>query len=366
MISDDSPNRVLCPGLRELTWLARGYPLNRVFLSPHLTRFHFRLPSFWGHLPDEILSNLAPVIAELPASSLQSLRIDTPVWYLPTSTSLRPAVSSAVLRCGPSLADLSAPTPLSDAAVQHIMRLPNLTTWRAWNGPPMVSVSSLSDAFPRLEIIDLHVEASLKWLPLFEEVAHQSSPEQGAHLRSYCGPGKRLTELRLWVEVSVDTSLISPIMILHGLAVIKMRSSCRSTGGCTFGLTDSDIARFATALPNLEDVSFEQVCPANSCQTTVSSLLILSTRCKNLKWLEIHFNTTNLRDNLESMAQNPGLRDSYGLPRCQLTRLLVSYAPLPIEEGDYGPVLAGFLDIFPLLNEISGETESWDKLSSGL
>ena len=366
MISDNSPNGVLCPGLRELTWLARTYPLNRAFLSNHLEKFSFRPPPIRSRLPGEVLSNLAPVITELPTSSLRSLRIDASVRGVSTSMTLGPAVSSTILRCGPSLASLSSPTPLSDAAVQHIMRLPNLTTWGAWNGPPMASVSSLSDAFPRLEALYLHVEASLKWLPLFEEIARQSSPEQGAHLRSYCGPGKKLTELRLWVEVSVDTSLISPITLFRGLVILMLRSSCRGTGGCTFGLTDGDIARFATALPNLRSVSFGQVCPANSCRTTVSSLLLFSTHSKNLKHLEIHFNTTNLRDDLESMARNPRLRDSYGLPRCQLAQLSVSEAPLPIEEGDYEHVLAGFLDIFPSLVMISGESESWDELASGL
>ena len=369
MISENISNRHLCPGLRELTWVARSYPLNRLFLSPHLTKFCFQPPPFFSHIPGEVLSNLAPVITELPTSSLQSLRIDAPPWDVPSSISLRSAVSSAVLRCGSSLSILCVTAPLSDAAVQHIMRLPNLATWRAWNGPPMVSISSLSDAFPRLEILDLHVEASLKWLPLFEAVARQSSPEQGAHVQSYCGPGKKLTKLQLRVEVSVDISLISPITVFRGLVVLGMQSSCRSTSGCTFGLTDGDITRFATALPNLEDVSFGQVCPANSCLTTVSSLLILSTRCKNLKCLEIHFNTTNLRGNLESMAQNPRLRDSYGLPRCQLgTQLLVSHAPLLllIEEGDHEPVLAGFLDIFPSLGGFFGQSVSWAELDSML
>ena len=112
-----------------------------------------------------------------------------------------------------------------------------------------------------------------------------------------------------------------------------MRSSCPSAGGCTFGLTDRDIAEVATTLPNLVDVSYRHVCPANSCRTNVSSLLFISTRCKYLTHLETHFNTTNLRDDLESTVESPRLRDSYALPECRLTNLSVSHAPLPIEEG---------------------------------
>ena len=366
MLSSNSPNRTLFPGLRELTWVARSYPLDHLFLSPRLTKFLFRPPTFRSQLTDEVVSNLASVVAELPASSLRFLWIDVDGWSLSASVGLRSAVSSAALRCGPSLADLSVPMPLSDPAVQHIMQLPKLTTWRAWNGPPRVSVPSLSDAFPQLETLHLNVEASLKWLPLFEAVARWSSPGQGAHVRPHCGPGQKLADLQLWVEVSVDTALISPIMLFRGLVTLAMRSSCYRTGECTFGLTDGDIVRLTTALPNLVIVTFGETCSANSCRTTVSSLLFFSTGCKNLKYLEIHFNTTNLRGNLESMAQNPRLRGSYGLPRCQLTQLSVSCAPLSIEVGDYGPVLAGFLDIFPSLEDINGESTNWDKLDSGL
>jgi hypothetical protein len=135
-------------------------------------------------------------------------------------------------------------------------------------------------------------------------------------------------------------------------------------GGCAFGLTDDDIAEIATALPNLVDVIFGRVCPANSCRTTVSSLLFLSTCCKDLRYLEIHFDTTNLCDDLKSIPENPRLRDFCMLPRCQLKRLSVSSAPLLIEKEDYGSVVMGFLGIFPSLRRISGT--NWNKFSSKL
>ena len=152
MISVNSSNEVLCPRLRELYWETWSYPLERHFLSPHLRDFSF--PCFHlGQVPDEILSNLTSVIAELETSSLRSLRITIPQG--PTSVGLESAVSSAILRCGSSLTTLSVPTPLSDAAIQHIMRLPKLARWSARNGPPGVSDLPPSDAFPQLEALEL-------------------------------------------------------------------------------------------------------------------------------------------------------------------------------------------------------------------
>ena len=363
MISVNSSNEILCPRLRELYWETRSYPLERHFLSPHLRDFSF-LRFRLGQVPDEILSNLTSVIAELETSSLRSLRITIPQG--PTSVGLESAVSSTILRCGPSLTTLSVPTPLSDAAIQHIMRLPKLARWSARNGPPGVSDLPLSDAFPQLEALELHVEESLEWLPLFQATARRTSPGQGTNPLSYRVPGRKLTTLIYWAGISVDAASISPVMSFHGLAYLALRSNCYHPDGCGFGLTDDDMAEMAAALPNLVDASFGYVCTANSCRTTVSSLLFLSTRCKNLEYLEVHFNTRNLRDDLKSMPENPRLRDLYTLSRCRLVQLSVSYAPLRIDVEDYGAVLAGFLRIFPSLRELFGEASSWGELNSKL
>ena len=160
------------------------------------------------------------------------------------------------------------------------------------------------------------------------------------------------------MRIVVDATSMSPVMLFHGLVRLSLRSRCSRSDGCGFGLTDDDIAEMA----NLVDVSFGVASTANSCRTTVSSLLFLSTRCKNLEYLEIHFNTTNLHDDFESMPENPRLRDLYALPRCRITELPVSKAPLLVDEEDYEVVLAGFLSIFPSLFEFSGVDPGWDKL----
>ena len=123
------------------------------------------------------------MVLELEASSLQHLCFEL---HIPATAKAREILesvaSSAVLRWGPSLTTLSVSTPLSDVAVQHIMRLPKLTMWKAWNAPPRISDSSLSESSLRLETLDLHVKESFEWLPLFEATARCTPVGQEKHI----------------------------------------------------------------------------------------------------------------------------------------------------------------------------------------
>ena len=365
MISAHSSNGIVFPGLRDLAWWVQPHtlPFYRLFLSPHLTEFVFVYLPFEAEVTDEVLSGMTSVILELETSPLRHLYLDVPATMSP---SLNSAVSSAILRCGSSLDTLLVSTPLSDAAVQHIMGLPKFTSWYAMNGPPKESDLSLSDAFPQLEILELRTETSLEWIPILGTTPRRTSSGQNTHAPLHRGPGQNLTVLESCVAASVDAAFMSPIIRLHGLVELRLESSCSNMGGCTFSLTDGDVAEIAIALPNLVNVTFGEVCPADSCKTTVRSLLFLSTSCIELETLEIHFNTRNLRDDLESIPENPRLRGLCGLPRCRLEWLTVANAPLRIAEEDHGPVVAGFLRIFQSVERVSGVDEGWDRLSSRL
>ena len=360
-VNFNSSDGTLFPGLRDLTWEARSYPLDRLFLSPHLTHFTFLCPSSLDRLPDHLISNLTSVTADLQTSSLQSLRISLYVTEEKIPTSLKSAVSSAVLRCGPPLTNLSVQVPLSDVAVQHIMQLPKIAEWIAWSGPPRTPDLSVPDPFPQLETLELYTETSPEWLPSFEADSRRTFSGQGTHTSPNHTLCWNLTTLACWVEVPLDAALVSPVMLFRGSVHLMLRLPCSSQGGCIFRLTDDDIAEVAMTLPNLEEAMFGFACSANSCRTTVSSLLFLSTRCKGLTFPAIHFNTTNLRRDLESMAENPRLRDLYALPKCRLKQLSASFAPLEIEDGDYEPVIKGFRRIFPSVS-IEGMAAGWRKL----
>jgi len=71
-ISVNSSNWVLCPGLRELEWMARSSTMHfhRLFLSPHLTAFWFLFPFLVDQVPGGVLLYLTLMVMELPTSSL--------------------------------------------------------------------------------------------------------------------------------------------------------------------------------------------------------------------------------------------------------------------------------------------------------
>ena len=367
MLSDNSPNGIMCPGLREFEWscIDESLPFFRLFLSPHLTVFSFRCSCFLGQVSDKVLANLTSAISELPASSLQSLCIKFYTWREVTSMLLESAlsstlsytVSSTVLRCGSSLTSLYVDVPLSDMAVQHIMKLPRLAFWEAVNGPPKVSDLSLPDTFPQLEILKLLTEASLEWIPFFEAISRHVSSGQPSNR----GPVQKLIVLESWAQVPLDAAFMSPIIRFRGLVKLTLKSSCLDMNGCTFSLTDDDVAEIAIALPRLKDATFGCVCSANSCRTTVSSLLSLSTHCKDLEELEIHFNTTNILGDFTSISEDLWLRCAHSLPRCRLWLLNVRAAPLQIRVEDCRLVGAGFLRIFPSLSTIvRNRDEDWE------
>jgi len=363
MISTTPPNGVVFSGLRDMDWTVQHHtiPFYRLFLSSHLTIFKFVYTPTEDEISDETLPSITSLMMELETSSLQRLELNLPPT---TSPSLGFAISSVVLRCGPSLSALHVTTPLSDAAVRHIMTLPNLTSWDARNGPPTVSDLSPFGVFPQLETLNLHTDASLEWLSFFEATP-RTFPWQDSHAPPHRGPCQKLDFLESRVPTPVNAALISPIMQFHALVFLTLESACSDADGCTFSLTDDDVTEIAIALPRLRDAHFGEVCSANSCQTTVSSLIPFSVHCKDLVLLSIHFNTGNIREDLEVASMDPRLNDSPSFSERSVW-LLLSDAPYLISEEDVEPVLTGFLTIFPSLEEIGGHGSEWDKLNPAL
>ncbi|KAF9780746.1 hypothetical protein BJ322DRAFT_279325 [Thelephora terrestris] len=361
---------VLCPGLRQLFWSADFYTLqyHRLLLSPKLTLLLFSYSSSFAEPLERELSIVRPLIMELDTFPLQDLYIQ---WQTPEEVSRQmvPVVSSAVLQCGPALKRLLLAWPLSDAAVQHIMQLPNLDTWYAMNGPPPTSDLPPSDIFPQLHQLTLETYASLGWLIFFTTAARRRIPSgQNPHTPPDRGPVDRLRGLRTSLPVPIDAVFMSLVMQFRQLTTLKLGTACpNAPPTCAFGLTDENVADIAAALPHLQEAILGTVCSVNSCRTTVASLVSLSTRCKGLEHLGIHFNTTNLRSSLESVSGDPRLD---GLPSLR-TRdggfcLWMSNAPYKIVKDDIVPVLKGFRRIFPSLTQINGDSTPWKELDQRL
>ena len=364
-ISANLPNGFPCPQLRELFWVSSGNrTFNRIFVSSHLTKFRF-----W-YCPSniEVLADLASVMADLQTPSLQHLEISDHVPEDPILTSLMSVISSVIPRCGPSLTSVIVSVPLTDAAIWHIMQLPELTTWKTRSGLPVIeSDLSAVNTFPKLQNLCLRSTEALKWLPFLGEHTHRAPSGRVTSAPRNHERYQSLTTINCTHEApsKVDAAFISPIMSFHGLINLHLKSICSTERGCGFRLTDDDVGEFAAALPNLNNLNLGRVCSANSCETTVASLLIISACCKNLGRMKIHFRTSNLLQDLESMPNDPRLRDLFRLPRCGLGELGVSKAPLQMEQG-YEQVAEGFFRIFPSISEISGTKRGWKIISGEL
>ena len=252
-----SAEGVLCPGLRLLHWEShsRILPLHRLVLSPTLNNLSLTYSSYYYESPELELSIIQPAIMGLDTSPLRDLRLQ---WYVSAESSkqMEFVASSAVLRCGPALKNLAMYSPLSDAAVQHTMQLPNLCTWHTMKGPPRIPNLSLSDSFPRLDHLSLISEASYEWLPLFTATPRHISFGQRFCSPPNSGPTKRLGRLVAHWRIPIDAVFMAPVMLFRELISLRLTSAC-STGliaapSCAFSSTDDDIADIAAALPRLK------------------------------------------------------------------------------------------------------------------
>ena len=364
-LSSNSPDGVLFPKLEGLDWevdfSCASIFFFRLFLSPRLKRVGLCTQFNYLDVPPEHLLLIKEVILCLPAS-LEDLSLACGPWK---GEPLKDAISSLVLRCGPPLRSFRSRTALSEGALYHLMQLPNLRSWVAVSEPPQTF--SLT-TFPSLE--ELRLEwAALPWLHLL------TAREEGK-LRNGLAPAAAITNMNIKETLkflhypsnaSVDSALLSCASSFQNLVTLYVGNGyCEMVGICTFGLTDDDVENLAVALPSLVNLQLGDVCGLNSCRTTVSSLLSISTHCLGLSFLRIHFNTRTIAGDMQRLLNEGSGRDK---PRCELQILLVGCLPLQLREEDIGTVATGFTDIFPCLEDILShgrDRESWKRVASKL
>ena len=365
----NSPAGRWFPALRSLDWMISATNRSYVDLlfSPYLETVSISTPPSWSRsrFPRDVLPALASTISTLPTYALQSLRLG-PVFDVPPGDThwahFKDSFSSVVLRCGPSLVHLSSPVPLSDAAVDHVIRLPHLRTWRIEGPPPNYSASSSLPDFPPLTRFTLEERAARGWLCLFKRLEDRPPVMQGVT------PLYRVKESLKFLSVDVpsttpiiDASLTSPIQMFRSLVALDVVVDCRN--GCAFKLSDDDVTELAMALSKLERLQLGFPCRENTCATTVACLLPISVHCNQLGVLDIHFNTTNIVDDLKNISVNPRFQELRSLPRGTLWHLGVHGMPLTLDESDFGIVADGMVDIFPSLQRCSGYEDAWGKLT---
>ena len=335
-----------------------------VFFPPHLTRITIYMPRSWRNskLSRDILVAFTSTITALPASTLQSLSIH--VERGAPSVGLEDTLSSVALQCGPSLTEFASPIPLSDAAVIHLIQLPHLHTLRIENPPPNYSASSLPLAFPPLTKLTLGENVVHKWLPLFER------PEDGGSIVQNAPPLSRVkASLKsLKVEGSsglvIDVFFTSPFRTLRNLVDLCVEVGCPyEADKCAFKLDDDSITKLVMALPQLQGLYLGSPCRKNTCTTTVASLIPISVHCVKLRQLGIHFNTTNIIEDLVNISKDPRFQHIRSLPRCTLSRLFVGEIPLTLDGPGFETVVDGMIDIFPSLERCVAIGPDWNEIS---
>ena len=357
------------PALQELSWriMEPNLPYIDLFSSPHLKRISIYTPLMWANFeaPPNILAAIASAVSTLPVPPvLRSLSID--IRCIAPPGYFKDSISSAVLRCGPSLTEFTTTVTLSDAAANHLIRLPHLRTWRIEGTPPSYSASSLPLVFPPLTNLILGKGAARGWLSLFQRLEDGISPRQGVTPLSQVKESLKFLDANDRSGLIINFSLISPIQIFRNLVSLGVVVFCRDEvgeGQCTFGLNDDNVTELAVALPQLETLFLGSPCADNTCATTVACLLPISVHCLKLRELQIHFNTTNIVDDFKDISKNPRFQEFHLLPRCTLSHLQVDRMPLILDKPGSEIAVEGILNIFPHLGKFSGVEQSWHDLS---
>ena len=366
----NSPAGGWFPALQDLSWCitASNLPSADLLFPPHLTKISISSPLSWGSsgIPPGVLPAIASRIAALPTSALQSLLVGVRWHHWVPWAQFKESLSSVVLRCGPSLTEFASPVPLSDEAMNHLIRLPHLRTWRVNRPPPNYSDSPLPLAFPPLAEFTIGGNAAHGWLSLLGRLEHDVPTTQGVTpLSSVKGSLKSLTIFN-FPDPIIDASFASTVQIFCNLVFLSVEVLCHGRGDegeCTFKLNNDNVTQLAMALPRLESLLLGYPCFENTCATTVACLLPISVYCAKLGLLEIHFNVTNIVEDIKNISEDPRFEDLRPLPRCPLSQLSVYRIPLNLEEPDLETVAKGMIDIFPSLELCEGMGRTWYVLS---
>lgn len=271
-------------------------------------------------------------------------------------------ISSMIRRCGDSLRRLHVSIPLGEATVHHLLRLQNLVSWKNVHDGPPISLPP-PPIFPSLQALSLRGNDAygwISWLSRYKRDVLNGSVE-------YSGSQAPLTCLVFLGPCHVGAAFISPLFLFPNLTVLDAKSACGKGLPCSFSLTNQDVTQLSIALPRLEVLELGRPCAANTTLTTISCLQTLSTHCKSLQDLSIHFNTTNLVGDVRSLSADPDFYNFRSLPtKCPLRFFNIWVLPFPRElpDEEITSIAKAFINIFPsLLRIVSYAHFEWNSLS---
>ena len=205
-LSSNSPGGLLFPKLESLDWdlfeAQYALPFFHLFLSPNLRRvtLYASLSNFRVHL----LAPLVQMVSLLP-TSLEYMSV---MYGRGEDELFNDAVSSFICQCGPLLRSFTTSVPISEAATDHIMRLPNLSHWATAQAPPRVVPTSM---FPSLESILLYEPVALPWLHLLASHEMDVLRNDFPSVTSHTNARETLKSCNCFSTI-IDSTLLSSVM----------------------------------------------------------------------------------------------------------------------------------------------------------
>ena len=363
-LSSATSGGLVCPQLQHLAWTSSyGWEHMRRFFSPYLISV---LLLQQGKMQPNTELALACTISLLPTECLEELDLDIPGQ---PSALIHSALSDTVRRLSPHFKRLTTRYSLSEAAWAHLASLPKLGSFGVSGTPPTGISKSVSNenAFPALECMKIEVDnARQHWSSLFSLLG--SSPLQEVCImarRRIPGvdvPGQvTIAALKAELQQSVDGLLfygfdpanitfLSHLRPFRSLKSLKCVTWCRWPGQCVSPLTDLDIEQLSSGLPQLATLWLGHECNYAPHNTTIKSMISLSTHCLSLGTLCLPCNLANISEDVNTESGEPDPRLKIRSP-CVLRFIAFRWItmPLPDDLGTLKIVASAFHHLFPLL-----------------
>ena len=375
MISDDVLQQLslatsggpVCPQLKRLVW-PPSYGCGHIqqFLSPRLVSVIFRKRR-WHHLiPSD--STLASIIPFLPTTHLEELRLE---FIPPPVAPIHSVLSEVVQRLNTCFKRISTRSPLTDPAWEHLASLPRLKSLRVSN-TPTAEISELIPCqftFPALERVKIVAgDRYQRWGLIFSLL--ESSPLKHVSVSGHRIQGGDVPSdvtfamLRAKLQRSVsylnftrldpaNFTFLSRLGPFGSLKTLKCNTWCQGPGQCVSPLTDPDIEQLASELPHLAILCLGHECRWSPHNTTIKSMISLSTQCLSLEVLHLPCDLTRTSEDIKTGSRVPDPRQEIRSP-CALRVLAFEWVTMPRpEDTEASGVVASVLHhLFPLLPPI--------------
>jgi len=139
------------------------------------------------------------------------------------------------------------------------------------------------------------------------------------------------------------------------LKTLRCCTWCPGSGQCVSPLTDSDIERLASELPQLVTLCLGHECKWIPHNTTIKSMISLSTHCPSLEILRLPCNLTGTSEDIKPGSGVSDPRLEIRRP-CKLRVLALQWVTMPSPEDTEAleVVVSVLHHLYPLLPPIGG------------